>query len=52
MLSGQRLAMTFSVLVAVAGRNAWLGFVASTQVRKLVEDNRKVEEGEEVRCAA
>lgn len=51
MLSGQRLAMTFSVLVAVAGRNAWLGFVASTQVRKLVEDNRKVE-GEEVRCAA
>lgn len=44
--------MTFNMLVAVAGRNAWLGFVASARVRKLVEDNRKVGEGEEVRCAA
>lgn len=52
MLSGQRLAMTFNMLVAVAGRDAWLGFVASARVRKLIEDNRKVGEGEEVRCAA
>jgi len=50
MLSGWSLAVTLCVLVAEAGRNAWLGFVASTQVRKLGEDNGEVAEGEEVGC--
>lgn len=43
--------MTY-MLVAVAGRTAWLGFVASIKIRKLGADNGKVGEGEEVRCAA
>lgn len=51
MLSGQKLAMTLCVLVTEAGRNAWLGFVASIQVKKLGEDNGNVGEGEEVGCA-
>ena len=43
--------MTLYVLVAEAGRNAWLGFAASIQVKKLGEDNEKVGKGEEVGCA-
>lgn len=39
------------MLVAGAGRNAWLGFVASIQVKKLGEDNEKVGKREEVGCA-
>lgn len=51
MLSGLKLAVTY-VLVAVAGKTAWLRFVVSIKVRKFGEDNGKVGEGEEVRCAA
>ena len=51
MLSGQKLAMTLCVLVTEAGRNGWLGFVASIQVKKLGEDNGNVGKGEEVGCA-
>lgn len=50
MLSGWRLAITLPVLVAEAGRNARLRFVASIQVKKLGEDNGKVGEGKEVGC--
>ena len=39
MWSGQRLAITLYGLVAEAGRNAWLGFVATVLVKKLGEDN-------------
>lgn len=45
MLSGLRLAVTY-MLVAVAGRTAWLGFVASIKVGKLGADNGKVGERE------
>lgn len=40
--------MTLYVLVAEAGRTAWLGFVSSIQVKKRREDNGKVGEGEEI----
>lgn len=51
MLSGQKLAMTLCVLVTEAGRNAWLGFVASIQVKKLGEDNGNVGELGDVQCS-